>query len=69
MEALITDFMHRGSEMPNRQQTGLSPYWRWVLCLYGPQILESLGTFRFLLTELVPLQLLVQQYHADTTEG
>jgi hypothetical protein len=59
MEALIHDFMVRGTAMSNRQPRGLSPYWRWVLYLYGPQILECLGTFRFLLTELVPLQLLV----------
>ena len=70
MEALINDFVRHGSEMSNRQQRGLSPYWRWVLSIYGPQIVERLGTFRFLLTELVPLQLIVQKYHRGTiSEG
>ena len=27
---------------------------------YGPQPLAALGTFRFLITELVPLQVIVQ---------
>jgi hypothetical protein len=32
-----------------------------VLALYGPQILQRFGTFRFLITELVPLQLIRRQ--------
>ena len=68
MEALVTDFIRRGSEMSNSQQRGLSPYWRWVLSIYGPQILEVLGTFRFLITELVPLQLIVQKYRSGAIE-
>ena len=68
MEALVRDFIHRGSEMSNNQQVGLSPYWRWILSIYGPQILEALGTFRFLITELVPLQLIMQQYREDAVE-
>lgn len=68
MEALVRDFIHRGSEMSNSQQVGLSPYWRWILSIYGPQILEVLGTFRFLITELVPLQLIMQQYREGSVE-
>jgi hypothetical protein len=68
MQALVTDFIRRGSEMSNSQQRGLSPYWRWILSIYGPQILDALGTFRFLITELVPLQLIVQKYRPGTTE-
>ena len=68
MEALVRDFIHRGSEMSNNQQVGLSSYWRWILSIYGPQILEALGTFRFLITELVPLQLIMQQYREGTVE-
>ncbi len=66
MEALVNDFIRRGSEMSNRHQAGLSPYWRWILYIYGPQILDLLGTFRFLITELVPLQLIIQQYRHGT---
>src|SRR5205823_3530058 len=69
METLVRDFIHRGSEMSNSEQRHLSPYWRWILSIYGPQILEVLGTFRFLITELVPLQLIVQKYRPDTTEA
>jgi len=68
MEALVTDFIRRGSEMSNSLQMGLTPYWRWILSIYGPQILEMLGTFRFLITELVPLQLIVQKYRPVTLE-
>lgn len=60
MEALVKDFIQRGSQMSGKQQKTLSPYWRWVLYTYGPQIIETLGSFRFLITELVPLQLIVQ---------
>ncbi len=61
MEALVNDFIDRGSEMSNGHQEGLSAYWRWILYLYDPQILDFLGTFRFLITELVPLQLIMQK--------
>ena len=60
MEQLVKDFIERGSEVSGHRQTGLSPYWRWVVYTYGPSLLEALGTFRFLLTELVPLQLILE---------
>ena len=44
---------------PAKKRTNLSVYWQWVIYTYGPQLLGTLGTFRFLLTELVPLQLIV----------
>jgi hypothetical protein len=68
MEALVNDFIQRGSEVSNRHQASLSPYWRWILSIYGPQILDSLGTFRFLITELVPLQLIIQKYRQGATD-
>jgi hypothetical protein len=68
MEALVSDFIRRGSEMSNSHQEGLSAYWRWILYLYGPQILDFLGTFRFLITELVPLQLIIQKYRQGATD-
>lgn len=37
----------------------------WVLYLYGPQIREHLGTFRFLITELVPLQIILKGYRRE----
>jgi hypothetical protein len=60
MERLVKDFIERGSEVSGRGQVRLSPYWRWVVYTYGPSLLEALGTFRFLLTELVPLQLILE---------
>jgi hypothetical protein len=60
MQRLVNDFIARGTKVSGRKQAGLSPYWQWALYTYGPQLLEALGTFRFLLTELVPLQLI---YH------
>jgi hypothetical protein len=72
LEALVADFVARSGEVAGRtpaegrtrktrrkQRTNLSAYWQWVVYTYGPQLLDSLGTFRFLITELVPLQLIV----------
>lgn len=65
METLVKDFISRGTSLSSGKQKTLSAYWRWVLYVYGPQILESFGTFRFLLSELVPLQLLTERYLED----
>src|SRR5262249_21935830 len=54
---VLEDFIKRGGEVSGRPQEGLTAYWRWVVCGYGPALLEALGTFRFLMTELVPLHL------------
>lgn len=64
METLVDDFISRGGDLSAGHQTSLSTYWRWVLYVYGPQILEWFGTFRFLFTELVPVQLITQRYFA-----
>lgn len=61
LTSLTDDFIARGGEVRNGEQHGLSAYWRWVLALYGPQILERCGSFRFLFTELVPLQLIARK--------
>src|SRR5262249_3180094 len=65
METLVKDFISRGAELSAGQQKPLSPYWRWVLYIYGPQMLESFGTFRFLFSELVPLQILTSRQSGD----
>ena len=67
MKTLLNDFIARGSEISAGQQSGLAPYWRWILCTYGPQILHRFGTFRFLITELVPLQLISRQLVQDSS--
>jgi hypothetical protein len=67
MKTLVDDFIARGSEVSSGQQQGLTSYWRWILCTYGPQILQRFGTFRFLITELVPLQLISHQRLQDTS--
>jgi hypothetical protein len=70
MKALVDDFIARGQEISAGRQAGLSDYWRWVLCTYGPEILDRFGTFRFLLTDLVPLQLIHEQLlHDSSLEG
>ena len=71
MEALIQDFIQRGSEVGGRMQRGLGPYWRAIVQMYGPQILEDFGTFRFLITELVPLRLITHSRDdlEDLSEG
>lgn len=61
MENLVDSFINRGSKLTSGRQKDLSVYWRWVLYLYGPQILDYFGTFGFLITELVPLQLISEK--------
>ncbi len=58
MNALVEEFIRRGKSISGGEQEGLSPYWRWTLSIFGPEILDRLGTFEFLLTDLVPLQLI-----------
>ncbi len=58
MNALVEGFISRGKSISGGEQQGLSPYWRWTLSIFGPEILDRLGTFEFLLTDLVPLQLI-----------
>jgi reverse transcriptase-like protein len=67
MKTLVDDFIARGGEISSGQQQGLAPYWRWILYTYGPEILQRFGTFRFLITELVPLQLISGQLLQDTS--
>jgi hypothetical protein len=59
-KTLVNDFIERGSKLSSGRQQNLTVYWRWILYTYGPQILDYFGTFRFLMTELVPLQLITQ---------
>lgn len=61
MKTLVKSFIRRGKTISGGEQEGLTQYWRWVLSIYGPEILEHLGTFEFLLTELVPLQLIQEK--------
>ncbi|HUE74248.1 MAG TPA: reverse transcriptase domain-containing protein [Pirellulaceae bacterium] len=67
MKTLVDDFIARGQEISGGKQQGLSDYWRWVLSIYGPEILDKFGTFRFLLTDLVPLQLIHEQLIGDNS--
>jgi hypothetical protein len=60
MDVMVKDFVQRGTEMSGNKQDGLSAYWKWILYLYGPPIIDQLGSFRFLITELVPLDLIVK---------
>jgi len=67
MKTLVDDFIQRGRQVSAGRQKGLSPYWRWVLYTYGPQILQKFGTFRFLIPELVPMQLIGEQRLQDSS--
>ena len=57
MEPLVARFLERGARMGQEGRT-LSPYWRWVLHTLGPDVLEAYGTFDFVSTDLVPVQLI-----------
>jgi hypothetical protein len=67
MKTLVDDFIQRGQTVSSGKQKGLSPYWRWILYIYGPQILQKLGSFRFLIPELVPMQLIGEQRLEDSS--
>ncbi|HAS43507.1 MAG TPA: hypothetical protein DCS93_23710 [Microscillaceae bacterium] len=67
LDSLIRDFINRGNEISGGNQYSLSPYWQWVLFIYGSEILDSMGTFRYLITELVPLQLIFNQLNEDAS--
>lgn len=70
MKSLVDDFIARGQEISGGKQTGLTDYWRWILSIYGPEIVERFGTFRFLLTDLVPLQLIRERLlHASSLDN
>ncbi len=69
METLVQDFISRGKQLSGGKQQSLSAYWRWVLYSYGSQLLDHFGTFRFLFTELVPVQLITQRYLAEGEAG
>ncbi|HEY8503052.1 MAG TPA: hypothetical protein VIL46_00620 [Gemmataceae bacterium] len=69
MKTLVDDFIARGADLSAGKRKGLKPYWRWVLHTYGPQVLEKFGTFRFLITELVLLQLIREHRLRDTSLG
>jgi hypothetical protein len=70
LKSLILDFIARGREVVGSRkpidEESLGVYWQWVVHTYGPSLLERLGTFRFLLTELVPLELILQ-HRVETT--
>jgi hypothetical protein len=67
MKTLTDDFIQRGQTISAGKQKGLSSYWRWILYTYGPQILQKFGTFRFLIPELVPMQLIGEQRLQDSS--
>jgi hypothetical protein len=67
MKTLIDDFIQRGTEISTGKQKTLFEYWRWVLAIHGPEILEKFGTFRFLITDLVPLQLIHERLVNDSS--
>ena len=58
MTRLVERFIARGQRLSGGKQEGLSQYWRWVLSVHGQSILDQFGSFEFLMTHLVPLQLI-----------
>jgi len=67
LKQLYDAFMSRGTKMRGRTQESLSCYWKWLLYTYGLQLLDRLGTFNFLQTELVPLHLISHKKTHDTS--
>lgn len=67
LRRLFKDFMGRGTKLRGRTQENLGAYWKWLLFTYGHQLLDRLGTFHFLQTELVPLHLISHKKMQDTS--
>ncbi|MCA9617758.1 MAG: hypothetical protein KC731_01980 [Myxococcales bacterium] len=50
-------FVERGTRL-GRPATELAGYWRWVLHTLGPDIVEAYGSYDFVATDLIPVQLI-----------
>jgi hypothetical protein len=57
LDGLITRFVERGARL-GQSHGALSPYWRWVLTTFGPDILDAYGSFDFVSTDLIPVALI-----------
>ncbi|MCA9493404.1 MAG: hypothetical protein KC621_25915, partial [Myxococcales bacterium] len=53
----VKRFVERGTRI-GRPGAPLAPYWRWVLHTLGPDVLDAYGSFDFVATDLVPVQLI-----------
>ena len=57
LDGFVARFVQRGARLG--QASGeLSPYWRWVLTTFGPDMLDAFGSFDFLATDLIPVTLI-----------
>ncbi|KAI9333879.1 hypothetical protein BDR26DRAFT_937300 [Obelidium mucronatum] len=64
---MVYKFINRGKQLVGEcsysddgnsedgNERGLRPYWRWVLCFYGPALMEAFGSLEFMNTELIPM--------------
>jgi hypothetical protein len=57
LDGLIARFVERGARL-GQSHGALSPYWRWVLTTFGPDILDAYGSFDFVSTDLIPVALI-----------
>lgn len=57
VDAFVGQFLQRGARLG---QVGgeLSPYWRWVLTTFGPDVVDAYGSIDFVATDLVPVGLI-----------
>eukprot|EP01104_Vermistella_antarctica_P010062 TRINITY_DN2654_c0_g1_i1.p1 TRINITY_DN2654_c0_g1~~TRINITY_DN2654_c0_g1_i1.p1 ORF type:complete len:884 (+),score=248.65 TRINITY_DN2654_c0_g1_i1:97-2748(+) len=58
LEGLIEDFKSRGSDVRGTKQSSLAPYFQWLICTYGEQIMSTFGSLGFTSAELIPLALI-----------
>lgn len=57
LDGFVARFVQRGARL-GQASGDLSPYWRWVLTTFGPDILEAFGSFDFVATDLIPVALI-----------
>jgi hypothetical protein len=53
----IQHFVERGTRL-GRADVALAPHWRWGLHTLGPDILDAYGSYDFIATDLVPVDLI-----------
>ncbi|KAJ6253122.1 hypothetical protein M0813_13619 [Anaeramoeba flamelloides] len=62
----VNDFISRGSEVGGTRRVNLNNYYQWIISFLGEDVISHFGTFRFLITQLVPMQIIISGRLKDT---
>ncbi|KAJ3451862.1 hypothetical protein M0812_03620 [Anaeramoeba flamelloides] len=62
----VDDFISRGTEVGGTKRVNLNTYYQWIIIFLGEDVISHFGTFRFLITQLVPMQIIISGRLKDT---